>query len=275
MTDSARPHRHVVQAEALAWLRDHPATAHTSVITSLPDVSELPQLGFDAWREWFVDAARAVIRWLPSDGIAIFYQSDIRHAQVWVDKGYLVMRAAEVEAASLVWHKIVCRSAPGTSGLGRASYSHMLCIARVAPAPMRVPSADVLADAGALSWSRAMGEAACQLACRYLRDETGTRLVVDPFCGRGRVLAVARSLGFDVIGIDQSAKRCRAARAAIEGARPERDALRAGASLFNDGRFFDAHEAWEDRWRATHDDTERRFLQGLIQIAAAFHKLFE
>jgi predicted metal-dependent hydrolase len=46
-----------------------------------------------------------------------------------------------------------------------------------------------------------------------------------------------------------------------------------GARLFDAGAFFEAHEAWEDRWRITTDETERRFLQGLIQVAAALHKL--
>jgi predicted metal-dependent hydrolase len=265
----------IVQAEALAWLAEHPAAANSSVITSLPDVSELPELGFEAWRSWFSNAARAVIRWLPSSGVAIFYQSDIRHAGLWIDKGYLVMRAAEEERAHLLWHKIVCRLPAGTTGLGRSSYSHMLCFARDAPAPARVPSPDVLAEAGAMSWSRAMGSAACELACRYLRDETPTRVVVDPFCGRGNVLAVASTLGFDVIGVDLSAKRCRAARSLIANAIPQGDAFARGARLFNAGEFFDAHEAWEDRWRAAPEASERRFLQGLIQVAAGFHKLLE
>ena len=46
-----------------------------------------------------------------------------------------------------------------------------------------------------------------------------------------------------------------------------------GARLFDRGAFFDAHEAWEDPWRIETDDTQRRFLQGLIQVAAALHKL--
>lgn len=45
-----------------------------------------------------------------------------------------------------------------------------------------------------------------------------------------------------------------------------------GALLFDRGDFFEAHEAWEDRWRVTGDDAERLLLQGLIQVAAAFHK---
>jgi uncharacterized protein len=46
-----------------------------------------------------------------------------------------------------------------------------------------------------------------------------------------------------------------------------------GARLFDAGAFFEAHEAWEERWRVEIDPGARRFLQGLIQIAAAFHKL--
>jgi predicted metal-dependent hydrolase len=51
-------------------------------------------------------------------------------------------------------------------------------------------------------------------------------------------------------------------------------ALVRGATLFDKGAFFDAHEAWEEEWRVETNETRRRFLPGLIQIAAAFHKLF-
>jgi hypothetical protein len=204
--------REVVQAEALGWLAARAAEPGTSVITSLPDASELPALGFDGWRAWFVEAARRVIRWVPADGVAIFYQSDVRRGGTWVDKGYLVARAADDEAAPLIWHKIVCRRPPGTPTWGRASYSHLLCVARAErPAP-RSSAPDVLAAAGFMPWSRAMGVEACRLACRFLRDETATRLVVDPFCGAGTALAVANLFGFDALGVDLSARRCRAAR---------------------------------------------------------------
>jgi predicted metal-dependent hydrolase len=52
------------------------------------------------------------------------------------------------------------------------------------------------------------------------------------------------------------------------------DAFTRGARLFDAGAFFEAHEAWEEYWRVEASETQRRFLQGLIQIAAAFHKLF-
>jgi uncharacterized protein len=41
-----------------------------------------------------------------------------------------------------------------------------------------------------------------------------------------------------------------------------------GIELFNQGRFFDAHEAWEQSWLRSGGE-EKIFYQGLIQAAAA------
>jgi uncharacterized protein len=43
-----------------------------------------------------------------------------------------------------------------------------------------------------------------------------------------------------------------------------------GADLFNAREYFDAHEVWEDVWRAAPME-EKKFLQGLIQVAVALH----
>jgi len=43
-----------------------------------------------------------------------------------------------------------------------------------------------------------------------------------------------------------------------------------GIELFNAGKFFEAHEAWEEIWLGERGG-EKAFLQGLIQVAAAFH----
>ena len=45
-----------------------------------------------------------------------------------------------------------------------------------------------------------------------------------------------------------------------------------GLALFNSSRFFDAHEVLEDAWReAPHHSPLRRHLQGMVQLAVAFH----
>ena len=43
-----------------------------------------------------------------------------------------------------------------------------------------------------------------------------------------------------------------------------------GIEHFNARRLWEAHEAWETLWLAAESDLEQ-FLQGLIQIAAAYH----
>ena len=50
------------------------------------------------------------------------------------------------------------------------------------------------------------------------------------------------------------------------------DSLHTGQILFNEGKFFEAHEVWEEKWIETEGD-ERHLLQGLIQVAAGFYKL--
>jgi len=48
--------------------------------------------------------------------------------------------------------------------------------------------------------------------------------------------------------------------------------LQNGVALFNAGRFFDAHEVLEDVWReAPRHSPLRRHLQGMVQLAVAFH----
>jgi predicted metal-dependent hydrolase len=48
--------------------------------------------------------------------------------------------------------------------------------------------------------------------------------------------------------------------------------IQSGLELFNGGRFFDAHEVWEDAWREIpRDRAARRHVQGLVQMAVAFH----
>ncbi len=46
-----------------------------------------------------------------------------------------------------------------------------------------------------------------------------------------------------------------------------------GIDLYHAGYLWEAHEAWEGIWKASTDATQRDFLQGLIQLAAALLKV--
>lgn len=50
--------------------------------------------------------------------------------------------------------------------------------------------------------------------------------------------------------------------------------FREGVAAYQRGAYYEAHERWEELWRVEPDGPRRRFLQGLIQTAAALHKLF-
>jgi hypothetical protein len=155
---------------------------------------------------------KAVLAWVPEEGVAIFFQTDVLHRSVWVDKSYLVLRAAEGSGHCIVWHKVVCRTPPGSVRAGRVGYSHLVCLSRTPRPAFRSSLPDVLPDAGEEASQKAMGVLACELACRFLLEATEARVVVDPFCGNGTLLAVANALGVDSVGVDRSERCCRAAR---------------------------------------------------------------
>ena len=207
------PTRVVHHAEALGWLCENAVPHGSSVITSLPDLSELAPMTLPEWRLWFIDAAKRVMSACPDDGISLFYQTDIIDEGVWIDKGHLVQTAADELQMPLLWHRIVCRMAPGTPHFGRPAYSHLLAFSRtVKPLPGH-SRRDVLPDTGEMTWSRAMGVAACVEACRFVQSHTKSHTIVDPFCGHGTVLAVANAMGMDAVGVELSRKRVKKAKA--------------------------------------------------------------
>jgi predicted metal-dependent hydrolase len=51
------------------------------------------------------------------------------------------------------------------------------------------------------------------------------------------------------------------------------NAFAEGVIFFNAGKYFDAHETWEDLWRLTEKGPLKDCYQGLIQAAVALHHL--
>jgi hypothetical protein len=203
--------REVHCAEAIAWLRERGCVDGACAVTSLPDVSEV-NLSLESWRAWFLGAVRAVIDAVPPAGAAVFFQSDIRHDGRWVDKGALVTRAAEDAGAGILFHKIVSRRPPGIVTTGRPGFTHLIAVSRElrCAGPLAIP--DIIVDAGRQPWVRAMGVKAAAHAVRFARDDAAARVILDPFCGVGTVLAVANRLGLPAVGVERSAKRCERAR---------------------------------------------------------------
>lgn len=56
--------------------------------------------------------------------------------------------------------------------------------------------------------------------------------------------------------------------------RDERALFEKGIRLFNDRRYWEAHESWEEVWMRREEES-RIFFQGIIQAAAGFHLVVE
>ncbi len=167
------------------------------------------------WRTWFLDAARLVVDAVPDESAALFFQSDIKCDGVWVDKGAMVIRAAEDAGAHVLFHKIVCRRPPGMLTYGRPGYTHLIAVSRAMKCPDVLPLPDIITDAGRQTWVRAMGVRAAAQAVRFAKEQAGAKMIFDPFCGVGTVLAVANTLGLNALGVEKSRKRCEQAKALV------------------------------------------------------------
>lgn len=204
--------REVVCEDALAWLPRHRPAEGCSVVTSLPDWSEFSGWTLQRWSDWFLTAAVEVLSSTPDDGVAIFFQTDIRTEENWVDKGFLCSLAARELGLRTLWHKAVCRVPAGHASRKRAAYAHLLCFSRQVRYPLTHATPDVLPEGGVTSWTRGMGWNACLAACRFIRSHTASHTLLDPFCGEGMTLAAANSVGLNALGVELSPKRARAAR---------------------------------------------------------------
>ncbi len=212
------PQRIVHTADALVWLSENGPLPGCSLIASLPDYSEFPSLSLGEWKTWFETAAERTLAACPDDGVTLFFQSDIKHEGEWVDKAFLVQKAAERLGHRQLWHKIVCRLPAGQTTYGRPGYSHLLAFSKGIKADPARSTADVLPRLGEMSWARGMGAEACLAAIRFVLSHTQSRTIVNPFCGQGSVLATANELGLNAIGIDKSPKQSRKARTIVSTA---------------------------------------------------------
>ncbi len=203
--------RTVHHGDGVAFLAAARLPADHAIVTSLPDHSEVPALGFLGWRTWFVDTVALACRQLADEAVAVFFQTDVKHDGRWIDKGYLVQRGAEAAGSHVLWHKVVCRVPPGTTTFGRPAYAHMIALSRARRVSPGASTPDVLPALGEMPWVRAMGVAACEVAARFVR-EAGATTVVDPFCGVGTMLAVANARGLSAIGVELSKRRAAKAR---------------------------------------------------------------
>lgn len=207
------PSRDVVCSDAITWLKNQSVVQGHSYFASLPDISEFPKYTLTEWKAWFYETALLILSKTHPLDCAVFFQSDIKHNKTeWVDKSYLIQKAAETLGCKLWFHKIMCRVPADTVTLGRPGYSHLLCFSySESPSTYKYSFADVMSDGGKKTWPRGVGADVASKIAQFIKHNVGSHTLINPFCGEGAMLMAANDAGMNAIGIERSAKRARTA----------------------------------------------------------------
>jgi hypothetical protein len=118
----------VICADSFEWLRAN--RDQGSIITSLPDASEIGIEDLNEYEKWVRRAATECFASASTDCPVIFVQTDRRRKGKQFSKAFLLMRVAESLGWHLVWHKIELTADVGTSNLYRPAFRNMLCFGR-------------------------------------------------------------------------------------------------------------------------------------------------
>lgn len=204
--------RSVYQEDAIKWLEERFPNPGESYFASLPDFSEFPELTIDEWKIWFTQTAKLILSKVSSKDVAVFFQSDIKHEGHWIDKAYLVQKAAEEEGHHLLWHKIACRAPAGVATFGKPSYSHVLCFSKKFILDPALSTPDVLPELGEKSWQRGIGLKPALMIAKFIKETISAHTLINPFCGEGAMLAAANHFDLKAIGIEKGKKRAERAR---------------------------------------------------------------
>lgn len=199
--------RKIYCADALLWL-DKKDRKLGTIIASLPDLEEVTMSEHD-YPDWFTNAARACIKHTSPKHPTIFFQTDRLFKGKRISKLSLILKAAALENVEVVWHKIVLRRDPGKIDLRRPGYSHLICLGGDGVTSGKA-TPDVF-DAGGQLYPNGFSLAAATVALQAAKRH-GLR-VCDPFVGRGTVVALAETMGFEkIIGVDIDPQQCEAAK---------------------------------------------------------------
>ena len=187
--------KEIICTDALDYLSKNKCPA---IIASPPDATEINMSTSD-WEKWFSTALD--LCFLSSDGPLVFYVTDRMDGGAWMSKSNLVLQSANKARVKQAWHKIALRRDPMQTDIHRPTYSHLMAF-NGSP-KKRTP--DVF-PRGKVLYPNGMGLIAARYAVEWVKGQAD--LVVDPFCGRGTVPAVAKALGLDSIGIDIDPQQC-------------------------------------------------------------------
>lgn len=186
--------RTVICADATKWIKEQ--KEFDSVLTSLPDKEET-NMQEKEWTEFFINSVSEIIN--KTKNYAIFYQTDRKIDGRLIDKSFLLNKGNERAVGKVLFHKIALRKPVKAKDLFRPTFTHILGFSKNLKSGKCIP--DVI-ERGKMIYNNAMGLTACKIFLEFIKNNSDTKTITDPFCGQGSILAVANKLGFDAVGVD-------------------------------------------------------------------------
>lgn len=199
--------REVFCTDVIDWLNNNELPPKTSIVASIPDISEFHSTDLKSYRHKFCEIASLILQKTPQDDVTIFYQSDIKTNGIWLDKAFLCQKAAEEIGAELLFHKIICRVPPGTTTFGRPAYTHIIAFSKNFKLDTKHSSPDIIPLMGDKLWERGMGSHGAKLMVKFIKEVIQSNAVLNCFSGMGTLLAISEAYGLKSIGLERSPKR--------------------------------------------------------------------
>lgn len=196
----------IICADSFEWL---PANRDQgSIITSLPDASELGIDDLEEYEKWLRRAATECFLSASEDRPVIFVQTDRRKGGRQLSKVNLLINIAQEQGWFLLWHKIELAAKVGKSNLYRPTFRNIVCFGRGKMSAGQA-TADVIPPSKRL-YEMAFGFEAARVCVEFCKKFSNR--VCDPFCGYGTVLHIAEGLEMDSVGVDIDPQVCKVAK---------------------------------------------------------------
>lgn len=201
--------REIICTDSLKWLKSQPVGSLPNVVTGICDQNEMGKITMKEYTVFFEKIASQIFEKLGDGCYAIFIQTDRKWDRRWLDKSYVLTSLARKYGYKTIWHKIVLHRPVGSIHLQRPTYAHMLCYSKEGTTGAGTP--DVLPP-GKKLYTNGTPLNAAEASIKFVKRYSKVKKVLDPFVGRGTIVAVAEKHGLPSIGIDISHEQCEHAR---------------------------------------------------------------
>lgn len=194
----------IICADSTEWMKQLKNNSLDVIVTGIADQSEL-DITMDAYKHWVRDTLSSFFQKVSPKGYIVLVFTDRRHDGQLFSKAQVAFEVAKQAQFKTLWHKIIPVTEIGkVINLGRhIGFSHLLCFSQNGRPGYASP--DILTP-GPRAWKNGFTQVTIEFIVNYLLQVMPDKVLVDPFCGHGDLLAYAKSKGIRVFGIDINQK---------------------------------------------------------------------